>query len=75
MKTRIIHYVVYDHPLDYPDEYVVREFHIQGGNVQAKDIIFKETDLSKIRKHLQNLGATPLNIDDPNPVILETWMY
>jgi hypothetical protein len=69
-------YVVYDHPADYPDYYIVRVHYAQRDGsirVNSKANAFKE--LSRARAWCAQLGLICLArhpLDDP--VIVETWI-
>ena len=74
-------YVVYDHPLDYPDDYCVRVVETNPGGFQRHVDFYKNPDLNKVRewidKHCAKFWVTPTRLDrHPNddPVILECWL-
>jgi hypothetical protein len=77
-------YVVYDHPSDYPNEYVVRRWELaknsDGLGIEPKEIVFKSENLSAIREHLSQLflkiGIVPMRFEGCNtdPKILEEWI-
>jgi len=65
--------VIYDHPLDYPNGYVLRPQFIMLGNkepVRSKLAWYAQTP-DELRKMIPP-GATLFA--DPNPYILEVWM-
>ena len=67
-------YTIYDHPTDFPNEYIVRVDDVSTGDVINEGIIKKDTDLEEIRDFLRKKGVEQMPIQDPNPVILESWM-
>lgn len=71
-------YAIYDHPRDYPDEFVARRWRIRRGlDMALADLgppnIRGET-LNEVRRQLPaglvRLGRLP----DDDPVIVETWL-
>jgi hypothetical protein len=68
-------YVVFDHPSDFPDSFVVREQIVRGG---GSEIVMGDAwtapTLEEVRKlvppHLHRLDRSPG--DDPN--IVEVWL-
>jgi hypothetical protein len=67
-------WTVYDHPTDYPNQFVARKFLVNSKEiVRTNDMFFADT-LEEIRDLLP-LGLTNLHRrvgDDPN--IIETWI-
>lgn len=65
-------YVIYDHPLDYPHHFVVRQFHIGSGTVTAGS-----TDLADSLENARKL--IPLGLvnvgrhHEDDFAIVETW--
>lgn len=76
MSEPMYHYVVYDHPLDYPDHFVVRRFAVlPDGPVPEKEIHMQNDSLDEIRHYLFTLGLFPIGRDKhDDPVIVETWI-
>jgi len=71
MEDNLYIYVVYDHPKDFPDGFVIREW----DGVIPKKIVFTSNDIDVIRGFLKMRGLVNigrLNQDDPK--ILEVWM-
>jgi hypothetical protein len=67
-------YVVYDHPKDFPDRYVVREWLVTD-NATPGDVLFMSSKVDEIRATLKKLDLYPIPknpADDPK--ILETWI-
>lgn len=64
-------WVIYDHPLDYPDCFVAR---LWVGEVATGETI-ASTDIEVLRDAMERMGLVkllPMQGDDP--VILETWL-
>jgi len=64
-------YVVYDHPTDYPDLFVIRIWE----NEIPKEIIFTSTDIDVIRAYLRIRGLVSLGrYKEDDEKILEVWV-
>lgn len=76
-KDPLVLYVVYDHPSDYPDWYVVRrEFVLLGGWVMKDPRLFmQEKELETIHVNLKRRGLywLPRNPTD-DPVIVGSYI-
>lgn len=71
----LVLWTVYDHPSDYPDQYVARQFVVGIGGQRATDRVMAHVDLESIRAVLSHAGLVRVErhpTDDP--VILETWL-
>ena len=68
-------WVIYDHPADYPDVFIARQFLIVGGDVIPTENTISHRDVDEIRQKLLNhgLGLVPRFTHD-DPKIVETWM-
>lgn len=66
---------VYDHPKDYPEHYVARQFW-SGRNIILRDgIISISTSLEEVRRVLANCGLVKLDRNkEDDPAIVETWL-
>ena len=73
MIKRMLHvYVVYDHPSDYPNEYVVRRW---LNDIPMPDLEYRSTEIHEVRKYLAMKGLTWLTrVEDDDDKILETWI-
>lgn len=76
-KESLSIYTVYDHPLDYPDSYVVRRWNVVGEDVVPDlKVLIVSKDLETIREMLVvQMGLTLIPrmlIDDSK--ILETYI-
>lgn len=66
-------YAIYDHPRDYPDHFVVREWLIFPGHTQPGDAWLAET-IEEARTVLPS-GTTQISGPDPkDPILIEVWM-
>lgn len=68
-------FVVYDHPRDFPDEFVAREFVSTAGAVlRAKQLHARASTLDDLRSMLPpgllNIGRQP----NDDPAIKEVWL-
>jgi len=71
-------WVVYDHPLDFPDSFVARK-HIVVLGTDAMLIVTEEIELAptlrEIRKLLEPLGLVCLpRYENDDPKIIEVWL-
>lgn len=74
--TKITHYAVYDHPTDYPDEFVVRKWFIDktGGIVPDEQLFLQSKNLGDIQSKLKDIGLYRMpRFSDDDPVIVEVW--
>lgn len=68
-------WVIYDHPKDFPDKFVAREWNIGPGRATPLDNVITSNDLEELREQMVQKCLTKIiksNIDDP--CIVETWM-
>lgn len=69
-------WVIYDHPTDFPDHFVVRQWHVLGGiTTPAADLnCWQAFTLEEARRFipagLTNIGRLP----EDDPAILEAWI-
>ena len=64
-------WTVYDHPSDFPNNYVARRF---DGETPTGDIMVCP-ELEQIREQLRSLGLVQIaRMDGDDPKILETWI-
>jgi hypothetical protein len=72
-ENDLLTWTIYDHPLDFPDDYVVRPF--SSRLACALSVHFKHAQLEHVRGALQNLGLTCLSRTETDPpFVLETWI-
>lgn len=74
-KLMSVGFVVYDHPLDYPNAYVAREWFSDGVEIVPADVMRASVSLEELRdmiprEHLVRFDPA----EDDDPVILEVWM-
>ena len=70
------HYVIYDHPKDFPDDFVVRRFEItKDGAIPESKLFMNRKSLGEIREQLKRIGLYPIaRHTEDDPVIVETWV-
>lgn len=69
-------YTVYDHPDDFPADYVAREWVIQAGQDAAPgQVVVRAPDLEVVRMALSSQGLHRLERQpEDDPKIVETWL-
>lgn len=76
----LVMWTVYDHPEDYPNEFLARMWVVPTGPGVDHEPIFTgqimaSTDLHLIRRWMQHQGLACITRNpDDDPVILETWL-
>jgi hypothetical protein len=71
MSKSIDIWTVYDHPKDYPNDFVARKFINQ---YPTNEIIISHS-LSELRKILESKGLQFFpTVEGDDPVIIETWL-
>lgn len=75
MSNELYQYVIYEHPKDKPDKFVVRKWTIYPGEAIPSASLYSEADtLEDARSSLPyGLNKMPVFPDD-DPVIAEVWM-
>lgn len=74
MKGALHIFVIYDHPSDVPDFYVLRLQTIKGTTIFASPFACYSNDLETLRAPLAAHGLVRLaRFPDDDPVIMETW--
>lgn len=67
-------WTVYDHPSDFPNGFIAREWITSGSEPQPTDVVIV-APLETIRKNLQRMGLVCLTrAPDDDPAIVETWL-
>lgn len=77
MTDALFIYTVYDHPLDYPDSYVVRKWNVVDGNtIPDLKVLIVSKDINIIRGMLVGeMGLTLMpRMPEDDPKILETYV-
>ncbi|AWY05439.1 hypothetical protein HOT42_gp90 [Microbacterium phage Metamorphoo] len=67
-------YTIYDHPSDYPDDYVLRAWRVQDGAVVGYDVSGKHPDLEEVRRMIPEGRHRIGRMQDDDPAILESWV-
>lgn len=74
MAETISQYAIYDHPRDFPDHFVVREWLIKDGQVTPAEECWLTQTLEDARalipRGMYNFGRYPQD----DPVIVEVWI-
>lgn len=70
-------YAIYDHPKDYPDDWIIRRWDVVDGNPkpqpQGRAIVCESAEAARQRIQELRPGAILITIDDPDPAIYEVW--
>jgi hypothetical protein len=68
-------WAVYDHPSDFPEEYVARKCVARAGSVEMTSEFMSSPDLELLRAMLEARGLVYLErMEGDAPVVLETWV-
>lgn len=72
---RMTTWTIYDHPSDYPEHFVAREFLIVPGGARPTPSVMVSTDLEWLRTTLLvDFGMVSLaRSPEDDPTIVETW--
>lgn len=74
-NNALVMWTVYDHPTDFPNNYVARKFMVTKGRAIATEEIILCPDLEALREQLEQLGLVPLKRDPHDDAkIVETWL-
>lgn len=73
-QRRLVMYVIYDSPRDYPGEFVCRQWFIGAGAAVAGDLLARGKLIEAIQEQLAAKGLCRW-LRDPadDPCIVETW--
>ena len=77
MFDPFIIWVVYDHPTDYPDDYVARKFtvtHKDDKGTPTDEILVSKRleDIREVMRFKRLIAIARFTVDDPK--IIETWL-
>jgi hypothetical protein len=73
-RDALTQYVIYDHPRDHPEHFVVRPWDIQAGGAVAREAAGLFRDLDKARAYCAQFGLVCIGRQDgDDPTIVETW--
>jgi hypothetical protein len=68
-------WVIYDHPKDFPDAWVARQWLVGSGVHEATDVMLTAPKLDTLRGRMVALGLTCLARDPADdPCIVEAWL-
>lgn len=70
-------WTIYDHPSDFPHDYVARQWLVSKGGTVATDIAYAHPNLTVLRAAVRAVlpGATCLPRDPKDdPAVVETWV-
>lgn len=78
----MIGWTIYDHPKDFPKEYVARKWTTPGGEVvPSVEDFYSDTSLERVRDFVKDairrMGQSPIRFtrnESDDPVIMETWI-
>lgn len=77
MSGSLSTWTIYDHPSDFPDNYVVREFRIQAGSDPILGQAHLFLTLAEARDALQQLAPSAYCLarqPEDDPTVVETWL-
>jgi len=70
-------FVVYDHPKDYPDDFIVRRFIALDGEAVPQEIVYRGHSLDNARSRIMNLAPSAVrfhrNQSDERQIV-ECWI-
>lgn len=68
-------WTIYDHPTDYPDDFVARRWEVTGEGTAPTDELLTCNRLDAIQTILRGFGFVRLpRAEHDDPKILETWL-
>ena len=67
-------YVIYQHPRDYPGDFVMRRWHLRGQHMMATEEMVLARTLSEIRKAVPAGLYCITRFEDDDPCIVEVWL-
>lgn len=68
-------WTVYDHPKDFPQEFVARRFSVDRHGSRPTDDVLTSTSLDLLRTELAGRGLTVINrMPGDDPKIVEVWL-
>ncbi len=69
-------WTIYDHPIDYPEHFVARQFLVTGDGTVLTDSVITSSQLQTLRDTFEwdmGLACLPRNPED-DPKIVEVWL-
>lgn len=74
-KTLLTGYTIYDHPLDYPNDFVVRGWDVnKGGEIVPHDFVTRHETLEQARRRIPEGLCRTSRFENDDPVIVEVWI-
>lgn len=69
-------WTIYDHPPDFPNHYVAREWRVTFDDEQLTGQALAATRLETVRKDLSELGLVMFapRAEEDHPSVVETWI-
>ncbi len=74
MSNVLSQWVIYDHPRDYPEKFVMRRWKIGAENVLATDEMATADTLDEIRRAVPPGRYRLPRYRDDDPCIVEVWL-
>ncbi|MDW5418096.1 hypothetical protein R6242_16135 [Iodobacter sp. CM08] len=65
---------IYEHPTDYPDDYVARKSFVQDGAIKQTEEVFIEKTLEEVRSKLPSNLNKIARAPEDEPQIVECWL-
>lgn len=73
--NRMLQWVIYDHPRDFPNAFVARCWSIGKGTVTPSTDVIMTTDLDSLRRLMEGMGLTRIaRSPGDDPTIIEVWL-
>jgi hypothetical protein len=73
-RLEMSQWVIYDHPRDFPDKYVMRRWGVQAGQAVATDEMVLADTLEEIRRRVPPGLYRLERFKDDDPCIVEVWL-
>lgn len=71
----LVMWTVYDHPTDFPNDYVARKWELDSTGVHATDEVILHRRLAAVRGQMRVRGLTRLpRFPQDEPKIIEVWL-
>ena len=74
-SDKLAMWTIYDHPTDFPDHFVAREWLVSGRGAWPSGMVIWAATLNEVRLELLSYGLTCLERSaEDDPAIVETWL-
>lgn len=74
-NNALVMWTVYDHPTDFPNDYVARKWELDHTGVRATDEVILHRRLAAVRMQMRVRGLTCLpRLPMDEPKIVEVWL-